>query len=193
MRILPIVFLCGTALMAQRPRNDWKIKPFDEESHLNHSLADAPLTSSDRDQINRILDEGVHDSLSDAERVDERKAIMSFRVGSIALAGDGSQQILVRGTGSFCGASGNCSLWIVIRRAGQLRLALRTEGQRLIVRSDLSRGFREVTIGLHDSAFVEQYTVYHWDGVRYTQVDCYRMEYPAAADRPQRPVVAECR
>jgi hypothetical protein len=192
MRIPSIVFLCGSTLRAQRPRDDWKIRAFDEGSHLNHSLADAPLTGSDRKQY-RILDEGIHDSFSDAERGKERKAIMSFRVGSIALAGDGSQQILVRGTSSFCGATGNCSLWIVVRRAGQLRLALRTEGQLLIVRSSFSRGFHEVTIGVHDSAFVEQYTVYHWNGIQYSQVDCYRTEYPATADRPQRPVIAECR
>lgn len=83
-------------------------------------------------------------------------------------------------------------MWIVVRQAAQLRLALGTEGQRLIVPNSFTRGFRDIAIGLHDSAFVEQYTVYHWDGVQYRQVDCYRTEYPATAGDSERPVIAEC-
>jgi hypothetical protein len=140
MRILLVVLLCTGALMAQSPRDDWKVKPFDLDAHLNHSLADAPLTSSDRDQIYRIVDQDVHNSFSDAEREEERKAIAYFRVGSITLSQGGSQQVLVRGTSSFCGASGNCSMWIVVRQAAQVRLALGTEGQRLIVRKSVTGG-----------------------------------------------------
>lgn len=178
--------------MAQRPRDDWKIKPLDLEALLNHSLADAPLMESERDQIYRIVDEDAHNSFSNAERGEERKAIMSIRVGFIALSQDGSQQILVRGTRSFCGATGNCSMWIVVRQAAQLRLVLGNEGQRLIVRSSSTRGFRDIAIGLHDSAFEEQYTVFRWDGVQYKQADCYRTEYPATGDGKGRPAILGC-
>lgn len=66
-----------------------------------------------------------------------------------------SQQTLVRGTSPFCGATGNRSLWIVVRQAAQLRLALGTEGQVLIVRNSTTRGFHDIAIGRHDSAYIE--------------------------------------
>jgi len=180
--------------MAQHPRDDWKLKPFDLEARFTHSLANAPLTSAERDQIYRIVDSDVHNAFSDAQREEERKAIMNFRVGSVALARNGSKQILVRGTDSFCGATGNCSMWIFVRRAAQLRLALGTEGQLLIVRDSFTQGFRDIAIGLHDSAFVEQYTVYGWDRVGYKQVDCYSRITPISDDTsPRRPFIEGCR
>jgi len=192
-RAIFFLLIFGNIAGAQPARDDWKVKPFDLEAHLTHTLADAPLTSIERDQIYRIVDEDVHDSFSDAGREEERKVVMSLLVGSIALARDGSQQILVRGTKDFCSPTGNCSLWILVRKAGQFRLALGTEGQVMIVRSSFARGFHDIAIGLHDSAFVEQYTVYGWDGTGYKQADCYSTEYPADADRPVRPEIVGCR
>jgi hypothetical protein len=178
MRTLLIVFLFTSALVAERPRDDWKLKPFDWESHLTHSLAEAPLTANERDQIYRIVDEDVHDSFGDAERAEERKAVMSFRVGSVALARNGSEQILVRGTGAFCGGTGNCSMWIFVRHDPELRLALGTEGQVLIVRNSFTQGFHDIAVGLHDSAFMMDYTVYRWDSFTYKQADCYAAIFP---------------
>jgi hypothetical protein len=193
MRTLLVLVLCSRALMAQHPRDSWKLKPFDLEAHLTHTLADAALTSSERGQIYRILDQDFTiPSGTQREREEERKAIMSFRVGSIALALDGSQQLLVRATKDFCGATGNCSMWILVRKAGQLQLALGTEGQLLIVRNSSSRGFHDIAIGLHDSAFIEQYAEYRWDGTFYEQVDCYLRQYPATTDRPEQPAIIGC-
>jgi hypothetical protein len=193
MRTLLIAFVCTSALMAQHPRNSWRQKPFDLEASLAHTLADAPLTTREREQIYRVLDQNVHHSFSDAEREEERKTIMSFRVGSIALAQDGSQQILVQGTSSFCGATGNCSMWILVRWAGQLRLGLRTLGQLLILRRTSTHGFHNIAIGMHGGAFIGQYRDYRWNGSNYEQVDCYLTEYPADADRPEQPAIVGCR
>lgn len=177
-----MLLLCGGSSTAQHPRDSWKLKPFDLESHLSHSLTDAPLSRSEREQIYSVLD-----SVGDAE------TILSFQFGSIALANDGSQQILVRGTGPFCGATGNCSMWILVRKAGQLRLGLRTLGQLLIVRNSFTQGFRDIAVGLHNSAFIEQYTQYRWDGSAYSQTDCYSTEYPSDGNRHQRPAIVGCR
>ncbi len=47
--------------MAQHPHDSWKIKPFDLESHLTHTLADAPLTDSERAEISNALAETEED------------------------------------------------------------------------------------------------------------------------------------
>lgn len=44
---------------------------------------------------------------------------------------------------------------------GQLRPAVRAIGQLLIVQTSITRRFN---VGMHDSAFVEQYKFYGWDG-----------------------------
>jgi hypothetical protein len=182
MRTLLIVFLWCSTLIAQHPRDSWKLKPFDLEAHLTHTLADAPLSDNERVEISNTL----------AETEDDRQAIMSFRVGSIPLALDGSQQILVRANGSFCGATGNCSMWIFVRKAGRWRLALGTEGQLLMPRSSSRLGFHDIAIGLHDSAFIEQYAEYRWDGIAYKEVDCYETVHPME-DHQNKTFIRGCR
>ena len=176
-------WLCSTVLMAKHPRDSWKLEHFALEVHLTHTLADAPFTSTEREQIYRVLDQNVN-SFSDAERDETRKSIMSFFVGSIGLASDGSQQILMRGNGGFCGATGNCSLWILVRKGGQLRLALRTLGQFLIVQKTLARGFHDIAIGQHESAFDERYKEYRWRGSAYRESDCYLAEKRRTEEPP---------
>jgi hypothetical protein len=182
MRTLPILVLCSSGLMGQHPRDGWKIKPLDFRSHLTHTVADAALTSDEQEQIRRSIN-----SFSD-QPVDDK----DFLVGSIALARIRSDEIVVRGTKEFCGATGNCSIWIFVRKGGQLRLALATEGQVLIVQNSVSRGLHDMTIGLHDSAFVERYTAYRWNGSNYEQIDCYLTEYPIDSDRSEQPAIVGC-
>jgi hypothetical protein len=177
---------------AQSSRDDWKPGSyFDVGAHLTHSLADAPLTSKEREQIYRLIDnQDVHDAFTDAQRDEERKIVMSARVGSIVLADDGSRQVLVQGPTLFCGAHGNCSYWIFIRHRGQLRLVLDAAGS-FIVRNTSSHGFRDVATGLRMSAYEGVFTVYRWNGAKYEEADCYSVkldrDYP---DKP--PVIAGC-
>jgi hypothetical protein len=183
MRIIPLMCvleLLSGKVAAQSPRDDWKElnTSFDLKAHLTHSLGEAPLTSRQRAEVYRLIDnKNVHDSFTDEQRDKEQKTVMSARLGSIALAEDGSQQILVQGPAQFCGANYNCSLWIFIRHRGHLQLALETGGNTFIVRSTASHGFRDVTTGWHLSAEEERFAVYRWNGAKYEQVDCYNAKF----------------
>jgi protein required for attachment to host cells len=109
MRTIPLVCLLAVLFRgvaaAHSSRDDWKPgSSFDLDAHLTHSLADAPLTRKEREQIYRLIDnQTVHDSFADEQRDEERKTVMSARVGSIVLAEGGSQQVLVQGPTLFCG------------------------------------------------------------------------------------------
>lgn len=199
MRIIPLLCLLavlgGRDAAAQTLRGDWKqldSSSLDWKVHLEHSLAEAPLTSGERAQIYRVIDnKTIHDSFTDAQRDEERKTVMSARVGSIALAEDGSQQVLVQGPALFCGANYNCSIWIFVRRRGHLQLALATGGGAFIVRNTSSQGFRDLATGWHMSGDEERFGVYRWNGIKYEQIDCYNAKFDWN-DRDKPPVITDC-
>ena len=180
-RAILTILLCGSTATGQHPRDSWKIKPIDLKAQLNHSLADAPLTSSEREQILRSIN-----------LRDEPEAVADFLVGSIPLGRNRGDEIVVRGTKEFCSPTGNCSMWVFVRKGGQLRLALAAEGQLLIVQNSVSRGFHNIAIGMHGSAFIEQYRDYRWNGGRFEQIDCYLTQYSLDADRSEQPEIVPC-
>jgi hypothetical protein len=183
---------CGV-VAAQNPRDDWKQQSsFDLESHLTHSLADAPFTSRDRAQVYRVIDnKTIHDSFTDSQRKEEQESVMSSRVGSIGIAQDSSHQILVQGPKLFCGAGGNCPIWIFIRRGGQLQLALEAGAAVVVLRGAFSYGFRELALGWHMSAEEERFSVFRWNGSRYDRVDCYRAKFDLN-NRAAPPAISDC-
>ena len=84
MRTIPLMcllaVLCAGIAAAQSSRDDWKPgSSFDVNAHLTHSLADAPLTSKEREQIYGLIDnQTVHDSFADEQRDDfSRRGVCS--------------------------------------------------------------------------------------------------------------------
>jgi hypothetical protein len=196
MRILLFVSLCATALAAQHPRDSWKLKTYAETSL---SLADAPLASSERAQIYRVVDEAtIRYSVRDAQNDKQREVVMKSLVGSISLALNGSEQVFVRGPNAFCGATGNCPIWIFLRQDGQLRPVLETLSNGLSVQKTSSKGFHDIATGQQYGALDTEYRDYRWSGAEYKQVDCYWTKYPrpdepgGSSNGAQRPVIAEC-
>jgi hypothetical protein len=193
MRSLLILFLSASCIIAQHRRDSWKLKLLDLDSLLTHSLVTAPFANSEREQIYRAIEEQVHDSFTDADRDEERQAVMGFLVGSVAFSTDRSEEILVRGTNYFCGATGNCSMWILVRQGAEFRVVLDGGGNRLTMNRTSSHGLHDVSTGWHYSAFVEEYHDYRFDGLTYKQVDCYSTEYPITELSFKRPTIVGCR
>jgi hypothetical protein len=191
------VVLCGAIAIAQLKRDSWKLAPFAVD--LTHSLADAPLSNSEREQIYRALDnKGMHESFTDQQRELERETVMRSRVGSIALARNGSEQVFVQGPPSMCGARTEC-IRIFVRQDGQLRLVFDSWGTGFSVQASYHNGYHDIGTGTIWSAGETEYRDYRWGGARYQQVDCYRVIDPQADGTPRggntsgRPAIAECR
>jgi hypothetical protein len=194
------IVVCASVATAQTQGDSWKLKAFDLGAHLTHSLADAPLTSAERAQIYRVIDnQNMHDSYSDAQRDQERAMVMSTRVGSVTLAEDGSEQVVAEGPADFCGAGGQCAIWIFVRQNGQLQLALQATGATFIVRKGSSGGLHDIAMGTNFSAWDTEYNDYRWNGRKFVQADCYWTRYPRPDDVSgpgsggQHPVIERCR
>lgn len=82
MRILLVAFLWTSALMEQHPRDSWKLRTF---AKTPYSLADAPLSSEEREQIYRAVDQEMRLSDTGAGRDQERQEVMSSLVGGLRL------------------------------------------------------------------------------------------------------------
>jgi hypothetical protein len=175
-------------IAAQSSRDDWKQSSFDLEAHLDHTLANAPLASGERAQIYQVIE---NFAVTEKQK-EEPETLMSARVGSIQLADDGSQQILVQGPyAAFCGASGNCPMWIFTTSPkGQLSLALEMFGNAVILRGTSSHGFRDFATSSHFSAYEQYFSVYRWNGTKYGQIDCYKTTFDSDNSNP--PVIADC-
>jgi len=184
------VSIINSSLAADKPlgfqssRDDWKQleagSDFDLKAHLTHTLADAPLTSAERAQIYKVIDDR---SFTDSHQREKPEAVMTARVGSIGLAQDGRQQIVVE----LCGYAPNCSIWIFLRQGGQLQLALETGGEAVIPRGTFSHGFRDLATGWHMGAYEEDFSVYRWNGTKYNEIDCY-----AAKSDSTPPAITDC-
>jgi hypothetical protein len=162
-------------VLAQSSREGWKQLrnrvSFGES--LDHSLEDAPVTAEERAQIYTLIDGLIRPSFTDDEREEERRIVLSTRVGLIALASNHRKQILVQAPLKFCGATGNCELWIFMRRSGKARLILEEEGLDLVAGEKTSHGFTDLVVPFHNSGSETSFSVYRWDNLAYKRVDCY--------------------
>lgn len=187
-----LMVLSGGVAAAQSSRDDWKPgSTYRVNAKLLYSLANAPLTTMERQQIYRLLDnKTVHDSFTDAQRGEERETVMDARIGFIELAEGGGQQVLVQGPSLFCGASGNCRYLVFTRQRERLRLVLDAGGD-FVVRKTSSHGFHDVVTSWHMSAYEQLINVYRWNGAEYKGADCYSINHDRDnLDKP--PMIAGC-
>lgn len=182
LRVIVAMLLCAAVSPAQHPRNSWRLKAANPQMY---AMKDAPISSSDREEIRRMIEESVGR--------EERQAIIDFEVGLIALSSDKMDDVLVQGTKGFCGATGNCTMWVFVRMHGQLHLALEKVGLFLVPEKNATRGFRDIAISMHDSATSYQYDEYRWNGTRYKRTDCYKTEYPIEGPSGKPPSITGCR
>jgi hypothetical protein len=193
--VVGLVFLLSAqAGTAQNARDDWKPEALSRDllRSVRYSLADAPITSVEREQIYRQVDADLRsDGLVEDENPDkEREFGMGAHVGKIQLAEKGSEQILVRAPRESCG-NGGCPLWIFVRLGGKLRVALATGGGALIMRKTVSHGYHDVTTVWHRGGGETGYKVYSWDGRKYVNTDCYITQVDAYSSQNQ-PVIKDC-
>jgi hypothetical protein len=143
-KFMLVVFLFTSVAAAQLHHNSWKLKPLQLEPHLTHTLADAPLSSTERDQIYRVIDnKGIHESFTDQQREQERETVMSSRVGTIVLARNGSDQVFVEGPPQLCGARTQC-IRIFVHQGDQLRLVFDSWGTAFYVQTSWHNGLHDI-------------------------------------------------
>lgn len=132
------------------------------------TLAAAPAFAQQPEQVPRpILEQLV--PIADDDNTPDADALARFvELTRHDLNGDGNAEYFVRGTGSFCGASGNCREWVFTREAnGGYRLLLDAGGKGVTPQAPSINGWRILWDEAHLSAYETHRDVYLFDGERY--------------------------
>ena len=140
------------------------------------------LPPADRAIAQRLLRSQLGPLFQDESVVQINKAIQSFRVERLSL--DGTPALAVQPSdGDLCGATGNCSFWIIDLR--QRRIVLRSDGvQQFAVVQSSKRGFPDVITSTHDSATESELIRWRFAGASYEPADCATKDYADPIGNP---------
>lgn len=113
-----------------------------------------------------------------------------IEIDEIDLNGDSRKEYVVWGRYNFCGGTGNCSLWVLEKRRGKLRMILSSggyygESKWFEVKKRSTNGFRDLLIKGHFTAAETHYGRYKYNGRKYVESDCKMEIYSSNAIEPQ--------
>jgi len=100
---------------------------------------------------------------------EQRKTVLSSGMGAIALA-DLGEQLVVWGHNPYCGATGNCPIWIFALSDSRLRLILKdVSASSLVIKNHSTRGFHGFFTYENMSAGDGVFLVFRWRGSEYRE------------------------
>ena len=128
------------------------------------------LPPADRAIAQRLLRSQLGPLFQDEGVEQVNKAIQSFRVERLSLGGTPALAIQPSG-GDLCGATGNCSFWIIDLH--QRRIVLRADGvQQFAVEPGSTRGLPNIITRTHESATEGALVHWRFAGASYEPADC---------------------
>ncbi|MCW5960045.1 MAG: hypothetical protein KIS76_07770 [Pyrinomonadaceae bacterium] len=113
-----------------------------------------------------------------------------IEIDEVDLNRDSRREYIVWGRYNFCGGTGNCSLWVLEKRRGKLRMILSSggyygESKWFEVKKRSTNGFRDLLIKGHFTAAETHYGRYKYYGRKYVESDCKMEIYSSNAIEPQ--------
>ena len=137
------------------------------------------LSTSERNRLLAAISEEFSTSEFEFESEDDRqKAPAQARIKYVVLGSDGRSEVIVQaGDSTTCGPTGNCAFWIFRKRGKSYSPILRAEAQTFTVQPSRTRGFLEIVLTRHGSAFESEVKVYRFSGEIYREGECYTAEW----------------
>lgn len=108
---------------------------------------------------------------------------------SVDLNNDGRPELIVTGIDNLwiCSATGNCEQWIYQKTSTGYRLLLRVENaQSIVPQEKTSKGFRDIEVLQHQSAFRYFIRTFRYDGKRYRLRECFDHTYMMDNSEPDK-------
>jgi hypothetical protein len=122
---------------------------------------------------------------------DFRVVPSDFLGEAIDLNGDFELEIYVKlRHRSWCGATGNCWVWLLAKIADNYRLVLEADGvQGIEPQPTSTNGYRDLFTRTHQSSQQSTLVLYQFDGTRYKATTCFDRNYLGGTDATGKYVV----
>lgn len=194
--LLPILLVAGVTALAQTapqaphpPANPEHFRWSEQIAHeldYKHTVRNAKdLTLAEKEAIIQFishqmaLDGDTVGMSGDMTEKQIREYAGSVRVEVVDLKGDGTRTVLAQAPWiPLCGATGNCSIWVVEFSGGHMRVILDNGKfgngyEKVIVRPWSTNGYKDIVLGAHISASERALDVYQYKDGMYRVAACY--------------------
>ncbi len=141
-------------------------------------LGDAHLPRSTKDAIVALVFRNSDSSDCIFPDGPPRKEIDGIRIAETKLSEEGTDLLVQASDSCNCGATGNCSFWVLHQKPDGFETLLATNMvQQFSVEETRSGGYNDLMTASHGSAFLQGLVLYQFDGKQYRATQCATAEY----------------
>lgn len=169
----------------RKPHGRWDLE---RQEELDSSMSISRLKnidSSERKRLVKVISDALRegrvfeDGLVSEEQLPQVAA--ETRIKYIDLNGDGKPEVVAQAGGeeSGCSPTGNCPFWILHRQGESYEILLDGEAQTFAVQRTRTKGYLDLVLSRHDSAFESEARPYTFDGEFYREGSCFDVEWSA--------------
>jgi hypothetical protein len=197
-RNLAAVLLVAITPCALAQSFHWDSKKSHELVRKNAIRFSKELSPEDRSLLLHAIAARLHPGMADLDIQSEKQllnAAADTRIELVDLDGDGKPEVIAQSWGDeTCGATGNCSFWIFKKTDRSYKTILNGGAQVFAVEETSTNGFRDVTLGLHDSATESELFPYRFSGDRYRKRGCFDANWAKEVGGPilKKPIITPC-
>jgi hypothetical protein len=122
-------------------------------------------------------------------------AAADTRIELVDLDKDGKLEVIAQSwADETCGATGNCLFWIFKKTDRGYKTILNGGAQVFTVEETSTNGFRDITLGLHDSATRSELHPYRFGDGRYRKRGCFDANWVKEIGGPtlKKPIITPC-
>jgi hypothetical protein len=187
---MPFLLLLASprSLQAQEgrdPHGRWELERQDElDWHASISRL-KNIESSERKRLVTVIAHALRDSgvVEDGGVSEQQLAQVAAetRIKYVDLNGDGKAEVVAQAGGeeSGCSPTGNCPFWILHRRGESYEILLDGEAQTFTIQRTRTKGYLDIVLSRHGSAFESEARTYTFDGKFYREGSCFDVEWAA--------------
>src|SRR6266568_4205285 len=180
--------LSGLGQIAQesgnRSRLEWDWRRADELS-WKESISrtkNKNMTQAERNRLIAAITEQLRSSAADlgiGSNEELRNIAGETRVKYVHLSKSRVLEVIAQAGGerSGCSPTGNCPFWVLRRRGSEYEVLLEAEAQTFTIQPIQSRGFSDLVLARHGSAFESEARVYKFNGESYASTRCYDVQW----------------
>jgi hypothetical protein len=157
----------------------WSERLAHQLSYQNTIRTSTDLTPEQRGAIlNAVLDQLKHEKLEDVSPDGLQRLALNTRIEFADLNGGGIKEVIAQSNGpESCGATGNCFIWVFQPTEVGYKLLLDSGGEVLRILPGPSNGYRDIVVGIHNSASERTLLVYKYLNGSYHTSKCYSLSW----------------